>query len=148
MLLEASAVNAYMGAWITAGIAVGGVVFSALQGIASAILKFKIHKNDNEVKIKIESEKNKQLKIKRKEEKISRIRLAFNNYLSTTITSIYQEQQLPEQLNAYSAILEYVDKIGFNSTIWDIQEAIKHESFTAADDKFHKYLPKLKELEN
>ena len=44
--------NQFLGAWITAGVALGGVIFAAIQAIANAIAKGYSTKSNNETKIR------------------------------------------------------------------------------------------------
>ena len=142
-----SAVNAYLGVWVTAGIAAGGLIFSMFQSIASAISNYLATKNKSDNALKLEEQKTKQRKLALRQEEEDDIRTAFKNYYVQTALSIYKKEKLEAQITAYGELQPYVSKIGFNSKLWGIQENIKHDDFLTADDNFHKYLPKLRSEE-
>lgn len=147
ILSSTNSINAYLGAWITAGIAIGGVIFSALQAIAMALGKYYIakHKSDNEVLI--EQEKTKQQKMATEKEYREQIKNAFQDYYTQTALSIYKKKQSENQIKAYAVLISYLSNIGYNSPIFHIQEDIGRGYYTSADHKFHDYLPDLKEQE-
>lgn len=147
ILSSTSSINAYLGAWITAGIAIGGVVFSALQSIATALEKYYIarHKSDNE--LLIEQEKTKQQKMAAEKENQRQIKDAFQNYYTQTALSIYKKEQSESQIKAYAALMPYLSDVGFSSPIFNIQEDISRGYYNGADHKFHDYIPDLKAQE-
>lgn len=149
MMIILNSTNAYLGAWVTAGIAVGGIIFSGIQSIAIAVSKYFIAKTTSDNQLKAEKEKLKQQKLEIKHEKETEIKSAFQNYYAQTSLSIYKKQILDEQVEAYSQLITYLPKsdVGFNSKIWDIQESLSKGETTSADKRFHQYLPELKELE-
>lgn len=145
-----SSTNAYLGAWVTAGFAVGGVVFAGIQSIASAVSKYFVAKTTSNNQLMAEKERLKQQELKIEHEKEAAIKSTFQNYYAQTSLSIYKKQMLDEQVKAYSRLIAYLpdSDIGFNSKIWEIQESLSSGGYTtSADKKFHLYLPKLKELE-
>lgn len=147
LLNSTSDVNAYLGAWITAGIAVGGIIFAAIEATAKAIAKFIIAKDDNETKIALERERTKRQQLLAEEKRQEQIKKAFQDYYTQTALSIYQEKQLESQVVAYTNLLFYISEIGFNSTVFEIQEDIKKGSFDSADQTYHGYLSELKKEE-
>lgn len=140
-------VNPYFGAWVTAGVAVGGVLFSAIQSVASAIAKYNIEKMKNNTAIEVERQKVKQQERTIKQTEIKEIQAAFNDYYVQTSIAIYQKQKSNAQILAYGKLLNYVSEIGWNSKIATIQDAITRQSFTYADSEFQKYLPTLRKEE-
>lgn len=147
LLNSASAINAYLGAWITAGIAVGGIIFAAIEAAAKAIAKFIIAKDDNKTKIALEREKTKQQQLLAEEKRQEQIKKAFQDYYTQTALSIYQEKQLESQIVAYTNLLFYISNVGYNSAVFEIQEDIKNGSFNKADQAFHGHLHDFKEEE-
>lgn len=143
-MLILSAVNAYLGAWVTAGIAAGGLIFSMFQSIASAISNYLATKNKSDNALKLEEQKTKQRELTLRQEEKDDIRIAFKNYYVQTALSIYKKEKLEAQIIAYGELQPYVSKIGFNSNLYDIQEKIANGDFVTADKKFHIYLPNLK----
>lgn len=145
-----SSTNAYLGAWVTAGFAVGGVVFAGIQSIASAVSKYFVAKTTSNNQLMAEKERLKQQELKIEHEKEAAIKSTFQNYYAQTSLSIYKKQMLDEQVKAYSRLIAYLpdSDIGFNSKVWEIQENLSSGGYTtSADKKFHLYLPELKKLE-
>ena len=90
ILSSTNSINAYLGAWITAGIAIGGVIFSALQAIAMALGKYYIAKRKSDNEVLIEQEKTKQQKMATEKEYREQIKNAFQDYYTQTVLSIWQ----------------------------------------------------------
>ena len=82
MMIILNSANAYLGAWVTAGIAVGGIIFSGIQSIAIAVSKYFIAKTTSDNQLKAEKEKLKQQKLEIKHEKET---LNFKNKLATKL---------------------------------------------------------------
>lgn len=140
-------VNPYFGAWVTAGVAVGGVLFSAIQSIVTALAKYFTEKKKLDNALKIEQQKKERIKLSTKLSEETKIRNAFENYFIQTSIAIYQKQKSNAQILAYGKLLNYVSEIGWNSKIATIQDAIARQNLTYADSEFQKYLPTLRKEE-
>lgn len=144
MLVLLNSMNAYLGAWVTAGIALGGVIFSVIQSIVNAAATYFSAKMKSDHEVEIEKQKTIRQANAAKQAEVKAIKNTFNDYYVQTSIAIYQKQKSDAQILAYAKLLNYVSEIGFNSKISTIQDAVTQDNFTYADSQFQKYLPELR----
>ncbi|WP_323059005.1 hypothetical protein [Limosilactobacillus reuteri] len=139
--------NQFLGAWITAGVALGGVIFAAIQAIANAIAKGYSTKSNNETKIRLakNAEKDKQRQaINRKYEYIQK---TFSDYLSYTasILNSHNIQNLDKQTDAFGRIIPLTKQA--RNVVFYIQSEIGKGNYDNAMDNFESIIDTLSKEE-
>lgn len=147
LLNSASTVNAYLGAWITAGVAAGGLLFEAIRSIVSSIGNVKIAKSNNETKIKLSELDNRRKEAQQIESECQYIRQTFSDYCGYTAALLNSDGKLyaKEQAAAFGAIALYLTSS--QNVVSFIQSEIVKGNYENALSNFENILGSLKEEE-
>ncbi|MGM9907919.1 hypothetical protein [Limosilactobacillus sp.] len=140
-------INQFLGAWITAGVALGGIIFAAIQAIASAVAKTLSTKSDNETKIQLKEMQLRQETERRNAKKAQEIRSAFSDYCGYTAALLNSKgvEYVSEQATAFGKIVAYTS--GTQNVIASIQDYIIKKDYENAMINFQNILKSLKEEE-
>lgn len=139
--------NAYIGAWVTAGVAVGSLFFAAIQAIAKAISSIFTSKSNNKTQIRLkemqQSQKQKQGRI----DLITQIQRAFSDYCGYTAALLASNGKVfvNEQAKAFGELILYIQES--QNVVVAIQKYIANDDFENASDNFNRIIPVLKKEE-
>ena len=139
--------NSYIGAWVTAGVAVGGILFEVIRSIVTSVVNWKINKNNNETKIKILKLQNKQESMQSLDTERHYIRRAFGNYCGYTAALLNSNGKLyiDEQAKAFGNIILYLQRT--QGVVSSVQSEINKGHYDNALSNFNYVLSNLREEE-
>lgn len=139
--------NSYIGAWVTAGVAVGGILFEVIRSIVTSVVNWKINKNNNETKIKILKLQNKQKSMQILDTERHYIRQAFGNYCGYTAALLNSNGKLyiDEQAKAFGNIIMCLQ--GTQGVVSFVQSEINKDHYDNALLNFNNVLSNLREEE-
>lgn len=140
-------INQFLGAWITAGIALGGIIFSVIQSIINAIANAVVTKSNNKAKLELSKLQFDNEKEQRNFEKAQQIRKVFSEYCGLTASVINSNGELnrEKQAAAFGNVILYLSSS--QKVISGIQEDINRNDFKNAQLNFSRILKTLKEEE-
>ena len=140
-------INQYIGAWVAAGVAIGGILFEVIRSVVTSVANFKISKSNNETKIKLSELHSQQETAQRIAAERQHIRQAFDDYCGYTAALINSEGKLcvNDQAAAFGKVILYLK--GPQSNVSFIQSEINKGNYENAMNNFENIVPNLREEE-